>query len=198
MDYKLIAWVLGALILLVLIIFYFAYSKYARQKIARHAVNGLERLLKRTRLILIILVLALAGDLGYGHFSPQNSAIHMNLFARTSKVFSSVKNKVFDKSAESSSMDLKKKESSEKASSKKASSEKKEQSEKNAVKIVKGYYEKQGTQTNVEKYEFIKTKISRYSKDKVYEVGAYETENGKLVQVHDYEVNTKGKFNLLY
>ena len=49
MDYKLIAWVLGALILLVLIIFYFAYSKYARQKIARHAVNGLERLLKRTR-----------------------------------------------------------------------------------------------------------------------------------------------------
>ncbi|WPC17295.1 hypothetical protein N6G94_08940 [Pediococcus inopinatus] len=137
MDYKLIAWVLGALILLVLIIFYFAYSKYARQKIARHAVNGLERLLKRTRLILIILVLALAGDLGYGHFSPQNSAIHMNLFARTSKVFSSVKNKVFDKSAESSSMDLKKKESSEKASSKKASSEKRSNLKKTRSRLLR-------------------------------------------------------------
>ncbi|GEN95835.1 hypothetical protein [Pediococcus ethanolidurans] len=198
MNYKLIAWGLGFLIIIVLVVFYFAYSKYALQKAGRNAINGLTRVIKRTRLILIILIIALAGDLGYGHFSNQNSTIHLNLISRTGRLFSSVKNKFFDKSAESSSSSesaKKARESSKLASSKKKA---KEMTGAKAVAIVKNYYAKQKTESDVEQYKFIKSKISTVSQKKVYEVGAYKTENGKLVQVHDFEVNAKGKFDLLY
>ncbi|MCV3315553.1 hypothetical protein NVV78_06305 [Pediococcus ethanolidurans] len=181
MNYKLIAWGLGFLIIIVLVVFYFAYSKYALQKAGRNAINGLTRVIKRTRLVLIILIIALAGDLGYGHFSNQNSTIHLNLISRTGRLFSSVKNKSFDKSAENSSSSetaKKARESSKFAFSKKKA---KEMTGAKAVAIVKNYYAKQGTESDVEQYKFIKSKISTVSQKKVYEVRAYKTENGKLV-----------------
>lgn len=82
MNYKVIAWGIGALILLVLVVFYISYSKYARQKVGRHAVNALDHVIKRTRLILIVLVLILAGDLGYGHFLPQKSLPSLDLWGQ--------------------------------------------------------------------------------------------------------------------
>ncbi|GAB5053914.1 MULTISPECIES: hypothetical protein [Pediococcus] len=198
MNYKVIAWGLGALILIVLFIFYLAYSKYARQKVARHAVNGLERVIKRTRVILIILILVLAGDIGYGKFAPHSSMASGNLVSRTGKAVEGLKTKIFGNSESESVAKVKKAEKAEKE--KKASSEKKSHAMtgEKATEIVKNYYAKNGTEQDVEKYSFIKSKTSTVSNQKVYEVGAYKTENGKLVQIHDFEVNLKGKFDLLY
>ncbi|WP_412989902.1 hypothetical protein ACLJJ6_02620 [Pediococcus siamensis] len=192
MDYKLVAWGIGILILVVLIIFYFSYSKYARQRVERHTVNGLERVIKRTRLILIVLVLILAGDLGYGYFAPHKSLGQINLIERTSQTFQKVKDKFFDRKKKSSAAPIKK--TKQKVVKKSTSG----MTGKKAVMIVKNYYAKQGTEKEVEKYRFIKTKMSRVSNQKVFEVGGYQTKNGQLVQVHDYEVNKKGKFDLLY
>lgn len=119
MNYKVIAWGLGALILIVLFIFYLAYSKYARQKVARHAVNGLERVIKRTR---VILILVLAGDIGYGKFAPHSSMASGNLVSRTGKAVEGLKTNIFGNSESESVAKVKKAEKAEKE--KKASSEK--------------------------------------------------------------------------
>ncbi len=195
MNYKVIAWGIGALILLVLVVFYISYSKYARQKVGRHAVNALDHVIKRTRLILIVLVLILAGDLGYGHFLPQKSLPSLDLWGRTTQVVQTVKNRFWGHS-NTQEAQQKKESSAKKASSKKKTAG---MTSKKAVAIVKNYYDKQGTEQEVKKYKFIKVKISRVSQKKVFEVGAYKVDDdGQLVQVHDYEVNTKGKFDLMY
>lgn len=114
---------------------------------------------------------------------------------RTTQVVQTVKNRFWGHS-NTQEAQQKKESSAKKASAKKKTAG---MTSKKAVAIVKNYYDKQGTEQEVKKYKFIKVKISRVSQKKVFEVGAYKTDdNGQLVQAHDYEVNTKGKFDLMY
>lgn len=174
--------VLVALIVLLLVRFYFRYVKAVSHQGERTRRRRTHKTLVNTRVALVVLVIALLAVVGYDRVLPhfvdskttQTAVSHSQSSTATSSV-----------AAKSSS------EKSSSASSGPVDAQR-------AVAIVKGYYEKNPTDTTnngVDTYKYVQ-KGSDSSGAQVFEVGGYG--NGSDTIVHLFYVHADGKFDLAY
>ncbi|MFD1484256.1 hypothetical protein ACFQ5J_03300 [Lacticaseibacillus baoqingensis] len=187
--------VLAALILLLLIRFYFKYVNAATRKNERIRRRRTRQTIVNTRILLLVLGVALVGVLAYDRVLP-----HFGYGAQAAQTTASSARSSVAKisvSAQATSQ----KSSSEKASSVTASSSSSAPvTEKRAVAIVKHYYKEHPNDSgaDVDSFSFVQ-KGTDSAGAPVFEVGGYiNNQDGSTAQQHLYYVHKDGKFDIAY
>jgi cytoskeletal protein RodZ len=191
--------VLVALILMLLIRFYFQYVNAATRKIERIRRRRTRQTLVNTRIALTILVVALLAVLAYDRLLP-----HFGYGAQAARVSQTSAHSSIAKISVSSSSTSAKTSSSRSSqaasSTTTSSSSSTEITAKRAVAIVKSYYSKHPNDSgaNVDSYSYVE-KGTDDSGAPVFEVGGFVTnQDGSSSQQHLYYVHKDGKFDIAY
>ncbi|WP_390410023.1 hypothetical protein [Lacticaseibacillus jixiensis] len=182
--------VLVALIVLLLVRYYFRYVSAVKSNGLRSKRRRTHNVLVNTRVALVILVLALVAVVGYDRVLPK-----LNIGgAKTAQAAKPA-------AKASSHHKVAAKKSSKKKSSSSKSSSSAPLDATRAVAIVKGYYEKNPddtTNNGVTSYQFVQ-KGSDSTGAQVYQVGGYGVgQDGSQQLLHMFYVHADGKFDVAY
>lgn len=189
--------VLVALIVLLLVRYYFRYVNAVRTKGLRSQRRRTQSVLANTRVALVILFVALLAVVGYDRVLPHFvTGSHTTQVAKSSsKPSSSRKVAVKQTSSKHKAATSKQKTASSKATSTKTVDSTR------AVAIVKGYYKKHPedtTNNGVSSYQYVQ-KGSDSTGAQVYQVGGYGAgADGSQQLLHMFYVHADGKFDVAY